>query len=156
MIRYCRHHDERPEHSVLHAPADLHRAVTVHGEDEYKGNPIGTAIAANGAPRSTPSWEAFDDHFRGARWIDTVREEHVPEASVRAVARRTGEADRRSGRCCRGPPSRSAMILTSNPTYLQPIANDEQHPSAVPEKVAAGDDSHAIDVSSPDLGQDWR
>ena len=37
--------------------------------------------------------EAFDQHFRGRPHIDLFREDIVPEASVRAVALRTGSSD---------------------------------------------------------------
>ena len=36
---------------------------------------------------------AFDDHFRGRPHIDVLREDIVPEPSVRMIALQTGEAD---------------------------------------------------------------
>src|SRR5690606_31631519 len=37
--------------------------------------------------------EAFEDHFRGRPHLDTIRLNVVPEASVRAIALETGDAD---------------------------------------------------------------
>jgi peptide/nickel transport system substrate-binding protein len=65
------------------------------GEEEYKTAAMGTG------PFSLSEWRAaeftelvaFDDHFRGRPYIDVLRENIVPEASVRAIALETGEAD---------------------------------------------------------------
>jgi peptide/nickel transport system substrate-binding protein len=73
-------------------PAAYHSEV---GEDAYKGAPIGTG------PFKLREWraaeftvvEAFDDHFRGRPHLDSVRMNIVPEASVRAIALETGDAD---------------------------------------------------------------
>jgi peptide/nickel transport system substrate-binding protein len=73
-------------------PAHYHAEV---GEEAYKSAPIGTG------PYKLKSWDAaafteierFDDCFLGAPNIDIIRENIVPEASVRAVALETGEAD---------------------------------------------------------------
>ena len=69
-----------------------HQAI---GEDAYRGDPIGTG------PFKLKDWkaaeftelEAFDDHFRGRPHIDILRQDVVPEPSVRMLALQTGEAD---------------------------------------------------------------
>jgi peptide/nickel transport system substrate-binding protein len=65
------------------------------GEDEYKGAPVGTGPYMLSEWRAAEYTElvAFDDHFRGRPHIDVLRENIVPEASVRAIALETGEAD---------------------------------------------------------------
>jgi len=65
------------------------------GEDEYKGAPVGTGPYMLSEWRAAEYTElvAFDDHFRGRPLIDVIRENIVPEASVRAIALETGEAD---------------------------------------------------------------
>jgi len=73
-------------------PAAYHGEI---GEDEYKGKPVGTG------PFKLREWraaefteiEAFDGHFRGRPYLDVVRLNVVPEASVRAIALETGDAD---------------------------------------------------------------
>ncbi len=73
-------------------PAAYHAEV---GEDAYKGAPIGTG------PFKLKEWraaeytivEAFEDHFRGRPHLDSIRLNVVPEASVRAIALETGDAD---------------------------------------------------------------
>ncbi|CAN5184343.1 peptide-binding protein [soil metagenome] len=73
-------------------PAHYHSEI---GEDEYKTAAMGTG------PYKVREWraaeftelEAFEDHFRGRPNIDILRENIVPEASVRAIALETGEAD---------------------------------------------------------------
>jgi peptide/nickel transport system substrate-binding protein len=69
-----------------------HSAV---GEDAYKIDPIGTGpyYLSEQRPAEYVELLAFDDHFRGRPMIDVFRENVVPEASVRAIALETGEAD---------------------------------------------------------------
>ena len=65
------------------------------GEDIYRTAPIGTG------PYKLQEWRpaeftelvAFDDHFRGRPHIDVLREDIVPEPSVRMIALQTGESD---------------------------------------------------------------
>ena len=65
------------------------------GEDGYKIDPIGTGpyYLSEQRPQEYVELLAFDDHFRGRPFIDVFRESVVPEASVRAIALETGEAD---------------------------------------------------------------
>jgi len=73
-------------------PAHYHGEI---GKDEYSGKPIGTG------PFRLKEWraaeftevEAFPEHFRGRPYLDGVRLNVVPEASVRTIALETGEAD---------------------------------------------------------------
>jgi len=72
--------------------SDYHQEV---GEDVYKTAPIGTGPfkLAEWRPAEYTLLEAFDDYFRGRPNIDFLREDIVPEPSVRAIALETGEAD---------------------------------------------------------------
>jgi peptide/nickel transport system substrate-binding protein len=72
--------------------SDYHQEV---GEDVYKTAPIGTGPfkLAEWRPAEYTLLEAFDDHFRGRPNIDFLREDIVPEPSVRAIALETGDAD---------------------------------------------------------------
>lgn len=73
-------------------PAHHHSEI---GEDAYTTSPIGTG------PFKLKEWrpdehtilEAFDDHFRGRPFLDEFMSKVVPEASVRAMAIETNEAD---------------------------------------------------------------
>ncbi|GIW04026.1 MAG: peptide-binding protein [Thermomicrobiales bacterium] len=73
-------------------PAHYHGQI---GEAEYKAKPVGTG------PFKLKEWRAaeftevvaFDDHFRGRPYLDGVREDIVPEPSVRAIGLETGKAD---------------------------------------------------------------
>lgn len=73
-------------------PEHHHSAI---GEDAYKSDPIGTGPFMLSEYRAAEFTEVvrFDDHFRGAPKLDGVRENIVPEPSVRAIALETGEAD---------------------------------------------------------------
>ena len=73
-------------------PQHHHSAV---GEVGYKSDPIGTGPyrLTEYDPASFAPVEAFEDHFRGRPNIDVIRENVVPEPSVRTVALETGEAD---------------------------------------------------------------
>lgn len=65
------------------------------GEDIYRTAPIGTGPykLKEWRPAEFTELEAFDDHFRGRPNIDVLREDIVPEPSVRMIALQTGEAD---------------------------------------------------------------
>ncbi len=65
------------------------------GEDTYRTAPIGTGPykLKEWRPAEFTELEAFDDHFRGRPNIDVLREDIVPEPSVRMIALQTGEAD---------------------------------------------------------------
>jgi peptide/nickel transport system substrate-binding protein len=65
------------------------------GEDTYVTAPIGTGAfkLVNWVPAEVVELEAFEDHFRGRPNIDGIRQEVVPDASVRAIALETGDAD---------------------------------------------------------------
>ncbi len=73
-------------------PEHHHSAI---GEDAYKTNPIGTGPFSLVEQRAAEYVElkAFEDHFRGRPNIDGIRQNVVPEDSVRAIALETGEAD---------------------------------------------------------------
>lgn len=65
------------------------------GEDVYPTAPIGTGPfkLVNWVPAEVVELEAFEDHFRGRANIDFIRQEVVPDASVRAIALETGDSD---------------------------------------------------------------
>jgi peptide/nickel transport system substrate-binding protein len=73
-------------------PAHYHSEV---GEEVYRTAPIGTGAfkLKEWRPAEFTEIEAFDDHFRGRPNIDILRLDVVPEASVRAIALDTGDAD---------------------------------------------------------------
>lgn len=73
-------------------PAHYHGRV---GEKTYKTAPIGTGAfrLREWRPAEFTVVEAFDQHFRGRPNIDFFRQDIVPEASVRAIALRTGASD---------------------------------------------------------------
>lgn len=64
------------------------------GEDVYRTEPIGTGPfkLKEWRPAEYTELEAFEDHFRGRPNIDILREEVVPEPSVRTIALETGDA----------------------------------------------------------------
>jgi peptide/nickel transport system substrate-binding protein len=78
--------------TVLIVPQHYHSRI---GEKEYKKAPIGTG------PFKLKEWrpteytiiEANPDYYKGRPNLDAIRENVVPEASVRAIALDTGEAD---------------------------------------------------------------
>lgn len=65
------------------------------GDDAYSVDPIGTGpfkkVEFN--PAEVVLLEAYDDYFRGRPNIDMIRQEVVPEPSVRTVALETGDSD---------------------------------------------------------------
>lgn len=65
------------------------------GEKAYKSQPMGTGAfkLREWRPAEYTIVEAFDGHFRGRPSIDQFRQDVVPEASVRAIALRTGTSD---------------------------------------------------------------
>jgi peptide/nickel transport system substrate-binding protein len=65
------------------------------GEDVYRTQPIGTGAfkLVEWVPAEYTLLEAFEDHFRGRPVLDFLRQNVVPEPSVRAIALETGEAD---------------------------------------------------------------
>jgi len=65
------------------------------GEDGYRTSPIGTGQfkLSEWVPAEYTLLEAFPDHFRGRPKVDFLRQDTVPEPSVRAIALETGEAD---------------------------------------------------------------
>ena len=65
------------------------------GEDTYRTAPIGTGAfkLVNWVPAEVVELEAFENHFRGRPNIDAIRQEVVPDASVRAIALETGDSD---------------------------------------------------------------
>jgi peptide/nickel transport system substrate-binding protein len=74
---------------IVHS--EYHKEV---GEDVYKTAPIGTGAfkLKEWRPAEYTELEAFDDHFRGRPNIDILREDIVPEPSVRTIAIETGDA----------------------------------------------------------------
>ncbi len=65
------------------------------GEKAYKSAPMGTGPfkLRDWRPAEFTIVDAFDGHFRGRPNIDQFRQDVVPEASVRAIALRTGTSD---------------------------------------------------------------
>jgi peptide/nickel transport system substrate-binding protein len=65
------------------------------GEDTFRTAPIGTGAfrLREWRPAEFTELEAFDDHFRGRPYIDVIRQDVVPEPSVRMIAMQTGDAD---------------------------------------------------------------
>jgi peptide/nickel transport system substrate-binding protein len=73
-------------------PSKYHAEI---GEEAYKGQPIGTGAfkLKEWRPAEYTLLEAYEDHFRGRPHLDEIRMNVVPEASVRAIALETGDAD---------------------------------------------------------------
>jgi peptide/nickel transport system substrate-binding protein len=65
------------------------------GEDTYRTAPVGTGPykLVNWVPAEVVELEAFEDHFRGRPYIDSILQEVVPDASVRSIALETGDSD---------------------------------------------------------------
>jgi peptide/nickel transport system substrate-binding protein len=65
------------------------------GEEVYRTAPVGTGAfkLVEWVPAEYTLLEAFEDHFRGRPRIDFLRQNIVPEPSVRTIALETGEAD---------------------------------------------------------------
>ena len=78
--------------STLIVQSEYHAEV---GEDTYRTTPIGTGAfkLKDWSAAEFTELEAFDDHFRGRPNIDILRQDVVPEPSVRFLALQTGEAD---------------------------------------------------------------
>ncbi len=72
-------------------PSDYHAEV---GEDIYRTQPIGTGPfrLVEWIPAEYTLLEANEDYFLGRPSLDTLRQDVVPEDSVRAIALETGEA----------------------------------------------------------------
>jgi len=73
-------------------PSDYHAEV---GEDVYRTAPIGTGPfkLVEWVPAEYTLLEANADYFLGRPEVDFLRQEVVPEPSVRSIAIETGEAD---------------------------------------------------------------
>ncbi|MBI3957494.1 MAG: ABC transporter substrate-binding protein, partial [Chloroflexi bacterium] len=65
------------------------------GEEKYRTAPIGTGAykLKEWRPAEFTELVAFDDHFRGRPNIDVLRQDVVPEPSVRMIALQSGDAD---------------------------------------------------------------
>jgi peptide/nickel transport system substrate-binding protein len=65
------------------------------GEEVYRTAPIGTGAfkLVEWVPAEYTLLEAFEDHFQGRPRADFLRQNIVPEPSVRTIALETGEAD---------------------------------------------------------------
>lgn len=65
------------------------------GEDIFRTSPIGTGAYKLKEWRAAEftELEAFEDHFRGRPYIDMIRQDVVPEPSVRMISMQTGETD---------------------------------------------------------------
>ena len=65
------------------------------GQDEYSQNPVGTGpfklVEFN--PAEVVLVEANEDYFQGRPNVDAIRQEVVPEPSVRTIALQTGDSD---------------------------------------------------------------
>lgn len=72
-------------------PSDYHSSV---GEDTYRTAPIGTGPfkVVEWVPAEYTLLEANPDYFQGRPNLDFIRQEVVPEPSVRAIALETGDA----------------------------------------------------------------
>lgn len=73
-------------------PSDYHAEI---GEEAYTAAPIGTGpfMLSEWVPAEFTELVKFDDYFLGEPLVDILRQETVPEPSVRAIALETGDAD---------------------------------------------------------------
>ncbi len=105
-------------HSAYHAEV---------GEETYSTSPIGTGPykLREWRPAEFTELEAFDDHFRGRPNIDVLREDIVPEPSVRMIALQTGEADSAVWPLL----VEDSIFLESDPGYVnfRTLANSIKH-----------------------------
>ncbi len=78
--------------TIAIVPKHVHEKI---GEKEYKKAPVGTGPYKFMEQKlgDHVTLAAFDDYWDGRPYIDTWRENIVPETSVRAIALRTGDAD---------------------------------------------------------------
>jgi peptide/nickel transport system substrate-binding protein len=76
----------------LLVPKHVHETI---GEKAYKQQPVGTGPykLKELKPAEYGLLEAFDDYWGGRPWIDSWRQNIVPEVAVRAIALQTGQAD---------------------------------------------------------------
>lgn len=105
-------------HSAYHAEV---------GEDTYRTTPIGTGAykLKDWRPAEFTELEAFDDHFRGRPNIDILRQDVVPEPSVRMIALQSGEADSAVWPLL----VEDSILLESDPGYTvyRTLANSIKH-----------------------------
>ncbi len=110
--------------SVPIVPAAYHAEV---GEDTFRTAPIGTGAfkVKEWRPAEFTELEAFDDHFRGRPHIDTIRQDVVPENSVRMIALQTGDADSSVWPLL----VEDSIALESDPAFLvyRTLANSVKH-----------------------------
>lgn len=73
-------------------PSDYHAEV---GEEGYTSAPVGTGpfMLSEWVPAEFTELVKFEDYFLGEPKLDVLRQEVVPEPSVRAIALETGDAD---------------------------------------------------------------
>ena len=105
-------------HSAYHAEV---------GEETYSTSPIGTGPykLKEWRPAEFTELEAFDDHFRGRPNIDVLRDDIVPEPSVRMIALQTGEADSAVWPLL----VEDSIFLEADPSYVnfRTLANSIKH-----------------------------
>lgn len=97
------------------------------GEDIYRTAPVGSG------PYKVKGWsaaeftelEAFDDYFGGRPTVDIIRQEVVPEPSVRMIALQTGDADSAVWPLL----VEDSIILESDPNFVvfRTLANSVKH-----------------------------
>ncbi|MGF1576808.1 MAG: ABC transporter substrate-binding protein [Cyanophyceae cyanobacterium] len=90
----------QPNATFLRLTANNYYIVPKHyhedvGEEVFETQPIGTGAFKLKEWRAAEftELEAFDDYFRGRPNIDILRQDIVPEASVRSIAMETGQSD---------------------------------------------------------------
>ncbi|MCC6457537.1 MAG: twin-arginine translocation signal domain-containing protein [Caldilineaceae bacterium] len=112
------------------------------GEDTYRTAPVGTGAfqLVNWVPAEVVELEAFENHFRGRPNIDAIRQEVVPDASVRAIALETGDSDaclwpllvEDSKRLAEDP---NFTVLVSSTGGIKHIPLNNQHPALSEKEV---------------------